>query len=234
MRCWCEIVLCLNRVFHTLYKLGRNGYFVFKGFNNSKKNYLQWGSTWCYRLLLTLFRSTLNNSHAYENDWVLFLLINFSAVLKRKKTDGVILDFVSSFNPPWKFLVNSPSISMLFCKGRKVAKRNIIQRRFFCDQMLTAGVNVSPRFIWDYLLLKETWGRILMTSGTEHFTPFMFLFATFHKVSSRKDNVDNHIRLFSNCFIIVFLIFLWQSFLFYALSPLVHEIHYWPKILAAN
>ena len=26
-----------NRVFHSLYKVGRNGNFVFKGFNNSKK-----------------------------------------------------------------------------------------------------------------------------------------------------------------------------------------------------
>ena len=30
-----------NRVFHSLYKFGRNGNFVFKGFNNSKKSYLQ-------------------------------------------------------------------------------------------------------------------------------------------------------------------------------------------------
>ena len=43
----------ITRVFHSLYKVGRNGNFVFKGFNNSKKkNYPQWGSTWCYRLLL--------------------------------------------------------------------------------------------------------------------------------------------------------------------------------------
>ena len=27
----------LTRVFHSLYKVGRNGNFVFKGFNNSKK-----------------------------------------------------------------------------------------------------------------------------------------------------------------------------------------------------
>ena len=27
----------INRVFHSLYKVGRNGNFVFKGFNNSKK-----------------------------------------------------------------------------------------------------------------------------------------------------------------------------------------------------
>ena len=40
------------RVFHSLYKVGRNGNFVFKGFNNSKKRYLQWGSMWCKRLLL--------------------------------------------------------------------------------------------------------------------------------------------------------------------------------------
>ena len=34
------------RVFHSLYKVGRNGNFEFKGFNNSKKkSYLQWGST---------------------------------------------------------------------------------------------------------------------------------------------------------------------------------------------
>ena len=43
----------ITRVFHSLYKVGRNGNFVFKGFNNSKKKVtLQWGSTWCYRLLL--------------------------------------------------------------------------------------------------------------------------------------------------------------------------------------
>ena len=33
------------RVFHSLYKVGTDGNFVFKGFNNSKKSYLQWGST---------------------------------------------------------------------------------------------------------------------------------------------------------------------------------------------
>ena len=27
----------INRVFHSLYKIGRNGNFVFKGFNNSKR-----------------------------------------------------------------------------------------------------------------------------------------------------------------------------------------------------
>ena len=30
-----------TRVFHSLYKVGRNGNFVFKGFNNSKKSFLQ-------------------------------------------------------------------------------------------------------------------------------------------------------------------------------------------------
>ena len=34
-----------NRVFRSLYKVDRNGNFVFKGFNNSKKSCLQWGST---------------------------------------------------------------------------------------------------------------------------------------------------------------------------------------------
>ena len=45
-------IKCFFRVFHSLYKTGRNGIIVFKGFNNRKKSYLQWGSTWCYRLLL--------------------------------------------------------------------------------------------------------------------------------------------------------------------------------------
>ena len=31
--------------FHSLYKVGRNGIIVFKGFNNIKKSYLQWGLT---------------------------------------------------------------------------------------------------------------------------------------------------------------------------------------------
>ena len=30
-------IAIMNRVFHSLYKIGRNGNFVFKGFNNSKK-----------------------------------------------------------------------------------------------------------------------------------------------------------------------------------------------------
>ena len=42
----------INRVFQSLYKFGRNGVILFKGFNNSKKSYIQWGSTWCKRLLL--------------------------------------------------------------------------------------------------------------------------------------------------------------------------------------
>ena len=33
-----RVFLFCNRVFHSLYKVGRNGNFVFKGFNNSKKN----------------------------------------------------------------------------------------------------------------------------------------------------------------------------------------------------
>ena len=37
--------ICINRVFHSLYKVGRNGIIVFKGFNNSKKSYPPWGST---------------------------------------------------------------------------------------------------------------------------------------------------------------------------------------------
>ena len=45
-------IVVYTPVFRTLYKVDRNGNFVFKGFNNSKKKYLQWGSTWCYRLLL--------------------------------------------------------------------------------------------------------------------------------------------------------------------------------------
>ena len=33
----------VNRVYHSLYKVGRNGNFVFKGFNNSKKTLPQVG-----------------------------------------------------------------------------------------------------------------------------------------------------------------------------------------------
>ena len=32
-----ELTMRVNRVFHILYKVDRNGNFVFKGFNNSKK-----------------------------------------------------------------------------------------------------------------------------------------------------------------------------------------------------
>ena len=34
-----------NQVFHNLYTVGRNGIIGIKGFNNSKKSYLQWGLT---------------------------------------------------------------------------------------------------------------------------------------------------------------------------------------------
>ena len=94
---------------------------------------------------------------------------------------------------------------MVFVKEERWQNVTLFNVAFSVIQMLTAGANVSPRFIWVYLLLKETRGRILMTSGTEHFTLFIFLFATFHRVSSRKDNVDNRIDLFSNRFIIFLL-----------------------------
>ena len=43
----------LNRDFHSLYKVGRNGIIGIQGFNNSKnKSYLQWGLTRCKKLLL--------------------------------------------------------------------------------------------------------------------------------------------------------------------------------------
>ena len=37
---WSSFVI---RVFHSLYKVGRNGNIGIKGFKNTKKSYLQWG-----------------------------------------------------------------------------------------------------------------------------------------------------------------------------------------------
>ena len=66
----------VNRVFHSLYKVGRNGNIGIKGFKNTKKSYLQWDSTWCQGLLL-VYESNNQTNWATEvfATWEIFKLL---------------------------------------------------------------------------------------------------------------------------------------------------------------
>ena len=53
-----------NRVFHSLYKVGRNGNFVFKGFNNSKKKLPPVGLNLMLQIITGLGVQCLTKSHS--------------------------------------------------------------------------------------------------------------------------------------------------------------------------